>query len=112
MSPEDARNPRDLMTPAALHILLSLSQEDLHGYAIKTAVEERTEGRLALGPGTLYEAVHRMHDDGLIAELESGGRKRVYRITRAGREALREELRRLESIVEFARGASLLERRT
>lgn len=112
LSPTDARNPRDLLTPAVLHILLSLSQEDLHGYGIKAAVEERTDGRLALGPGTLYEAIHRMHHDGWIEELDIGGRKRVYRITPSGRAALRDELGRLETIVEFARRADLLERPT
>lgn len=110
MSPTpDPRSPRDLLTPAALHILLSLSQQDLHGYGIKAAVEERTEGRLVLGPGTLYEGIHRMHEDGWIEELAGGGRKRVYRITDQGRSVLREELGRLERIVDFARAADLLE---
>lgn len=104
----DPRSPRDLLTPAALHILLSLAQEELHGYGIKAAVEERTDGRLALGPGTLYEAIHRMHEDGWIEEVDVGGRKRVYRLADAGRAVLREELTRLERIVDFARGADLL----
>lgn len=108
MSPE-ARNPRDLMTPAVLHILLSLTRDELHGYGIKQAVEERTGGELSLGPGTLYEAVHRMDADGWIEEVPSKGRKRVYRLTEAGRGVLRDELRRLGEIVDFAREASLLE---
>ena len=106
-----AGNPRDLMTPAVLHILLALSQEDLHGYGIKGAVEERTERRLTLGPGTLYGAIHRMDEDGWIEEVESPGRRRVYRLTEAGRSVLREELARLRDIVVFAEGADLLEGR-
>ena len=106
------RNPRDLLTPAALHILLSLAQDDLHGYAIKHAVEDRTDGRMSLGPGTLYEAVHRMAADGWIAEVQGGGRRRVYRITRTGRHVLDDELQRLEQIVAYARGADLLPRTT
>jgi len=106
------RNPRDLLTPVALHILLSLTQEELHGYAIKAAVEERTEGRLSLGPGTLYEAIHRMDSDGWIEEVDGPGRRRVYRITSKGRGVLDDELRRLDEIVSFARGASLLPRAT
>ena len=109
MAPKPARSPRDLLTPAALHILLSLSQEDLHGYGIKAAVEERTEGRLTLGPGTLYEAIHRMDEDGWIEEVDTGGRKRVYRLLPEGRRVLRDELGRLADIVAFARDADLLE---
>ncbi len=105
------RNPRDLMTPAVLHMLLALSQEDLHGYGIKGAVEARTDGKLTLGPGTLYEAIHRMHEDGWIAELEPSGRRRMYRLTPSGRAVLREELARLRDIVTFAESADLLEGR-
>ena len=102
------KNPRDLLTPAALHILLSVAGEHLHGYAIKRAVEERTGGALSLGPGTLYEAIHRMANAGWIEEVEGEGRKRVYRITSAGRGVLDDELRRLDEIVSFARGAALM----
>ena len=109
MTPRKTRTPSDLLTPAVLHILLTLAREDLHGYAIKEAVEERTGGRLRLGPGTLYEAIHRMDEGGWIEELPGGGRRRVYRITEAGREALRDELRRLGEIVDHARAAELLE---
>jgi len=105
-------NPRDLLTPAALHILLSVVKEDLHGYAIKHAVEERTGGKLSLGPGTLYEAVHRMAADGWIEEVSGGGRRRVYRITGQGRSVLDDELERLEEIVQYARGSALLPRTT
>jgi len=109
MTPRTPRTPSDLLTPAALHILLTLAGEDLHGYGIKEAVEARTGGRLRLGPGTLYEAIHRMDGGGWIEELPGGGRKRVYRITEAGRAVLRDELRRLGEIVDHARGADLLE---
>lgn len=111
MAPRHPRNPRELLTPAALHILLTLAQEDLHGYGIKTAVEERTGGALVLGPGTLYEAIHRMHEDGWIEEIDVEGRRRVYRITQDGKAILDEELRRLEELVTYARGARLLERK-
>ena len=104
------QNPRDLLTPAALHILLALAQQELHGYAIKHAVEERTDGRLSLGPGTLYEAIHRMAVDDWIEEVEGGGRRRIYRITRSGRRVLDDELERLEKIVTYARGSHLLPR--
>ncbi len=91
-------------------MLLALSQGALHGYGIKAAVEERTDGQLTLGPGTLYEGIHRMHEDGWIEELEGGGRKRIYRLTDEGRGVLQDELARLRDIVDFARDAKLLER--
>lgn len=100
-------NPRDPLTPATLHILLSLAQDPLHGYAIKSEIERRTEGRLTLGPGTLYEAIHRMHEDGWIEELSAEGRRRVYTVTARGRSVLDDELRRLDEIVDFARTADL-----
>lgn len=103
------RTPRELMTPAALHILLTLAQGEAHGYAIKTAVEERTGGALVLGPATLYEAIHRMREQEWITEVPTEGRRRVYRLSPTGRRALQAELRRLGQIVDFARDADILE---
>ena len=107
-----ARTPRDLLTPAALHILMALSQEDRHGYAIKKAVAAQTRNRMRLGPGTLYEAIHRMESAGWIEEVESGpseGRpRRTYRITPTGKSLMEEELDRLSQIVGFAEAHALL----
>ncbi|HSR40528.1 MAG TPA: PadR family transcriptional regulator [Longimicrobiales bacterium] len=112
MTKKSRRTPRDLMTPAALHILLALAGEDRHGYGIKRDVEERTGGRLRLGPGTLYEAVHRMEDDGWIREVEGpeggAGKRKYYRLAPEGRRRMEEELRRLDRIVSFARREALL----
>ena len=105
-----SKNPRDLLTPAALHILMTLAGGELHGYGIKHAIEERTDGRLSLGPGTLYEAIHRMAADEWIAEVESAGRRRIYRITATGRGVLNDELERLDAIVAYARDADLMPR--
>lgn len=106
------RTPRDLLTPAALHILMALARDDRHGYGIKRDVEGRTGGRLRLGPGTLYEAIHRMEADGWVQEVDGpergGGRKKVYRLTERGRTVMEEELRRLAGLVEFARDQDLL----
>lgn len=105
------RTPRDLLTPAALHMLMALAREDLHGYGIKHDVEERTEGRLRLGPGTLYEAIHRMEADGWIEEVTGPGddaKRKYYHLTEAGRAVMEEELRRLDRILRFARQEALL----
>ena len=91
---------------------MALAGEELHGYGIKQRVEERTGGRLRLGPGTLYEGIHRMEATGWIREVRvtegGGGKRKVYRITAAGRRAMEEELRRLDEVVRLARADNLL----
>ena len=107
MSPSGT--PRDLPGPTALQILLTLAEQNLHGYGIKRDVEARTGGSMVLRPGTLYEAIHRMEADGWIEEIAGdGGRRRTYRITGGGRRVLAEELERLDAIVRHARAADLL----
>ena len=105
--------PRSLLTPAALHILMSLAQGERHGYRIKQDVEERTDGALRLGPGTLYEAIHRMLRSGWIEEArgtdpeQGSSRRRVYRITPVGQLQMRVELTRLADIVQYAQDHAL-----
>jgi len=103
--------PPSPLTPATFHILLSLSQEVAHGYHIKRMVEDRTEGAVRLGAGTLYAGLRRMSTNGLIEETdapdemesEPSDRWRFYRITPDGRRALEQEIRRLEADLEVAR---------
>ncbi|NKB90391.1 MAG: PadR family transcriptional regulator [Acidobacteria bacterium] len=102
------RTPRKLLTPAALHILLTLADGDQHGYAIRAAVETRTGGELELGPGTLYEALHRMVESGWIRAVAPDERRKVYALTVAGRAELDDELRRLDAIITYARNNALL----
>ena len=106
---EPARKPLSL---PVIHILLALSEGALHGYAIKQTVEERTGGSIRLGPGTLYEAIQRLQDDGLIeedgsraSEPENGqqAQRRYYSLTPRGWEALKDELRRLDAVLGHAR---------
>ena len=84
------------MTPAVLHILLSLAAEDRHGLGIAADVKAFTEGRLTLGPGTLYGTIKRLLDAGLVEDLGSPDaadddpRRRYYRITDDGRVMLRQ----------------------
>ena len=111
MSQRDDRPTRPL-TPATFHILLSLMHEVAHGYHIKRVVEERTNGAVRLGAGTLYAGIRRMTEDGLIVEtdppddvgdVEPSTRWRFYAITPRGREALEDEITRLEADLEAAR---------
>jgi DNA-binding PadR family transcriptional regulator len=91
---------------AIVHMLLALGAGQRHGYAIKQDVERRTGGDIRLGPGTLYEAIQRLEEDGLIEEAPASAdrsARRVYRLTRAGRAALRVELRRYDTVLAHAR---------
>ena len=90
----------------SLDILLALAGGEAHGYGIKRFVEERSGG--ALRAATLYEALARLHRDGLIHEsptrpAEASSRWRYYELSTLGRQVLGAELRRLESILDYAR---------
>ncbi|HEY7055436.1 MAG TPA: PadR family transcriptional regulator [Vicinamibacterales bacterium] len=104
---------RSLSMPV-LHILLVLADEPRHGYAIKQEVEARTDGAIRLGPGTLYEAIQRLEDGGLIEEaagppperIVNGqqAQRRYYRLTARGWSALGDEMRQLDRVLGLARG--------
>lgn len=102
------------LTTVAFDILLALFDGEAHGYAIMRAVEERTDGATSLHAGTLYRALSRLVDSGLIEELDEAPdddpdeRRRYYRVTEAGRDAASAEARRLERQVGAARAHGLL----
>lgn len=100
------------LTPISFEVLLALLQGELHGYAILQAVESRLSGRLPLRTGTMYRALARLMDEGLIERTGSGGdedpRRRYYRITAHGRATAKAEARRLADQVEAARAHRLL----
>jgi DNA-binding PadR family transcriptional regulator len=108
--------PKQKLTPlssAAFQILLSLADEDLHGYEIMRRVEEQTEGRTRLGPGTLYSSIQALVDAGFIAEVPSSSaegdqRRRYYRLTEAGWTAARDEAQRLANTLRVARAKRIL----
>jgi DNA-binding PadR family transcriptional regulator len=100
---------------AAFQILLSLADEDRHGYGIMRQVAEQTEGRLRLGPGTLYSSIRTLLDEKLIAELEprkdappGEERRRYYRLTAAGRKLARTEAEKLADLLRVARSKKIL----
>jgi DNA-binding PadR family transcriptional regulator len=99
-----------------LHILLALAEGARHGYAIRSAVEERTAGSVRLWPATLYGALRDMVADGLLeegsgpAEPGDDARRRNYELTELGRGVLEAEVRRLEAIVAAARATEALAR--
>jgi DNA-binding PadR family transcriptional regulator len=92
------------LSPAALHILLSLAGVELHGYAIMQEVQRQSEGKYKLGPGTLYDNLQKMIDKRLVEELgqKSGDddpRRRYYRLSSLGRGVLAAEIARLDGVV-------------
>lgn len=106
------REPREMLplTVPVFYALLALADADRHGYAIITEVEERTGGDVRLRTGTLYTAIRRMLDQGLIEETHErpdpevdDERRRYYRITDTGRAVLAAESTRLEQMVSLAR---------
>jgi len=103
------------LTPAVFHILLALSDGERHGYGIMQEASARTNGKVILGPGTLYGTINRLLEAGLIGEAGersdpelSDERRRYYRITGKGRRAAVTEAERLLGLVHVARAKHLL----
>ena len=103
------------LAPATFQILLALVDEERHGYAIMKDAADRTDGSVRLGAGTLYGALKRLLESGLV---EEGGertdpelgdeRRRYYRLTEFGLRVARAEARRLEAMVRVARRKHLI----
>jgi DNA-binding PadR family transcriptional regulator len=100
-------------------ILLALGKGDAHGYAIGKEIEERTEGRLRPTTGSLYQALRRLTDDGLIvgteaADLSGSGdaRRKYFRLTPLGKSVVALEVERLESLISVAYERSLAGKRS
>lgn len=114
--PKQSRDPATLLplSEAVFQLLLALADEDRHGYGIMQEVEDRTGGRIRLGPGTLYGAIKRLREQGLLeeteAEMDPDGdeRRRYYRLTGFGREVAVLEAKRLERLLDAARRKQLL----
>jgi DNA-binding PadR family transcriptional regulator len=97
------------LTTTVFHILLSLADQERHGYGIMQEVEAMTQGQIQMGPGTLYGSIKRMLSADLIEESgerpdpeQDDERRRYYRLTTLGRRALGAETRRLSDLVKVA----------
>ena len=103
------------LTPQVFQILLSLADHPLHGYAIIADITDRTGGDIRLTASTLYDALARLVDQSLIAELDAppvgttdhDARRRYYTLTDTGRDVVRLEAARLQRLVEMARQKNL-----
>lgn len=101
--------------PAEFRVLLALLDGAKHGHAIKLDVRERTDGRVDMGPGTLYGAIKRLVARGWLVEVPDGppaegprdARRRYYDLTDEGRSAARIEVGRMEELVAIARAKTV-----
>ena len=103
------------LTAAVLDIMVTLGDEELHGYAIMQEVRRRTEERRRLAPGTLYRSLKQMEERGWVVESEErpdpdldDERRRYYRLTDLGRRVALAEVERLEGLVGAARLKGLI----
>ncbi len=94
------------------HILLALTDGELHGYAIMRAVENATSPSMKMGPGTIYGSIQRMEDAGLVEDCGSAddGKRRLYGMTPLGRTTLEAESVRLARLTEMVRDKGLVPR--
>jgi DNA-binding PadR family transcriptional regulator len=112
-----AGDPESLLplSPAAFHILLALVDGERHGYGIMQETARRSDGRVILGPGTLYRSIRRLLADGLIVESDErpvpeldDERRHYYRITPFGLRVAGAEAERLAALVRAAEQKHLL----
>ena len=110
--PKQRLNP---LPSAAFHILLAVADQNLHGYAIMRRVEEQTQGRMRLGPGTLYSSIQVLLEEGFLEEVNGNTqdepgheRRRYYHLTAAGRKCARTEASRLADLLRLARTKNIL----
>ncbi|HUF47241.1 MAG TPA: helix-turn-helix transcriptional regulator [Vicinamibacterales bacterium] len=118
MPPRRPRQPETFLplTPVVFEILVTLAARECHGYLILSDIRTRTGQTLR--PGSLYRALNRLLDDGLVEELDErpdpeldDERRRYYRLSPLGRRVAEAEAARLDIQVRSARAAHLLERK-
>lgn len=88
---------RGPLTEPMFYVLMSFLHRDMCGTEITEFVQERTNGRVKLGPGTLYTLLSKFQEEKLIEEVAVSGRKRTYHLTPLGLQVYREELKRLHN---------------
>jgi DNA-binding PadR family transcriptional regulator len=102
------------LRPVELLILTALGTGELHGYAIRKAVLDRTTGRVSIEAGNLYRHLRSLGEDGLVVEAASRAdddeRRIYYALTPLGRRVLAAELERLRSLVQYAEGQGIIAR--
>ncbi len=115
----DKADPENLLplTPAVFNILLTLADGERHGYSIMQEISSQTQGRMRIGPTTLYRSIKHMLEDGLIIESDErpdpaldDERRRYYRLTNLGQRVAAAEISRLEQTLAVAHSKPLLQK--
>ena len=94
-----AKKSLEILTETMFYVLMSLLKKELCGTEIAEFIDQKTKGRIKMGPGTLYTILAKFEEEDLIIETSIVGRKRNYRITNKGRAVYIDELERLELCV-------------
>ena len=94
----------DSLTESMFYVLMALYYQPMCGIDIASFIENRTGGRILMGPATLYTILGKFLKEELIEETEVAGRKRSYRITDKGLAAYKRELERLRRCIRDAEG--------
>lgn len=107
------------LTPAVFHVLLALSEGEKHGWAIMQDAVRLSDGVVHMGPGTLYGTLRRLLDSGLIEESGErpdtdldDERRRYYRLSASGADAVAAEAERLARLVSAAQRRRVLQPRS
>ncbi len=97
------------LPPAAFFVLFALADGEKHGYLIMQEVKVLSDGKLQMGPATLYTTIQKLAERSFIEEVEndSRGRRRNYRLTRAGKQLLNAELSRQNEVLLLAKAKKL-----
>ena len=99
MKSKESKGKEGPLATAARHILLALSESDLHGYGMMQSIKRQSEGSYRMGPGTLYANLSGLLDKGWAGDtqrkMEDGSTRREYFLTSAGEQLLRAEIQRL-----------------
>ncbi|CAK7019045.1 hypothetical protein CIW83_12720 [Tissierella sp. P1] len=98
-----ARTQLQNLTEPMYYILLTLTKER-HGYEIMQTIEKLTEGRVVVGPGTLYSLLSRFQEEEIIRRVSDEGRRKTYIITKLGTEILEGEINRLRQLISDGEG--------
>lgn len=98
------RKAMELLTESMFYVLMALCQGPMCGIDIAAFVEQRTGGRVQMGPATLYTILGKFEKEKYIREIQVDGRKRTYEVTNKGADAYRAELERLRRCLEDAEG--------
>ena len=100
------RTSMDILTESMFYVLMALYRGPMCGIDAAAFIEEKTGGRLRIGPATLYTVLGKFEKEKYIREVQVEGRKRTYQITDKGRRAYEEELNRLRQCVLDAEGGA------